>query len=144
MKSGDSGLEENKCQLQAKKEKIREEQSKQKLSKGMEIFIKTLSTSDKEERDFFLKWMKLKFNTHSRSKLSELRKEFKKQCKKKDKNVISEIDQALMESSLGVEHYIREMGLIYDFSIDGLRNTADEISRLPGLAAEMLETLHST
>ncbi|XP_067451525.1 interferon-induced very large GTPase 1-like [Thunnus thynnus] len=138
LKYGDSGLEQYKCQLQEEKQKIRVEQSKQKLSKGMKSFIKTLSTSDKEERDFFLKWMKLKFNTHSRSKLSELRKKFKEQCEKKDIKLIAALDQALMESSLGVEHYIREMGLIYEFSIDGLRNTANEISRLPGLAAEML------
>ncbi|XP_067445516.1 interferon-induced very large GTPase 1-like isoform X3 [Thunnus thynnus] len=137
LKSGDSELEQNKSQLQTEKQKIKEEQSKQKLSKGMKSFIKTLSTSDKEERDFFLKWMKLKFNTHSRRKLSELRKEFKEQCKKKDKNLTAELDQALLESSLGVEHYMREMGLIYEFSISGSRNT-DEISRLPGLAAEML------
>ncbi|XP_067450222.1 up-regulator of cell proliferation-like isoform X2 [Thunnus thynnus] len=138
LKSGDSGLEQNKCQLQEEKQKIIEEQSKQKLSKGMKSFIKTLSTNDKEKRDFFLMWMKLKFNTHSRRKLSELRKEFKEQCEKKDKNLIAKLDQALMESSLGVEHYMREMGLIYEFSISGSRNTADEISRLPGLAAEML------
>ncbi|XP_042267329.1 interferon-induced very large GTPase 1-like [Thunnus maccoyii] len=138
LKYGDSSPEEYKCQLQEEKQKIREEQSKQKLSKGMKSFIKTLSTSDKEERDFFLKWMKLKFNTHSRRKLSELRKEFKEQCEKKDKNLTAESQQALMESSLGVEHYMREMGLIYEFSISGSRNTADEISCLPGLAAEML------
>ncbi|XP_067455037.1 up-regulator of cell proliferation-like [Thunnus thynnus] len=138
LKSGDSGLEQYKSQLQTKKQKIMEEQSKQKLSKGMKSFIKTLSTSDKEERDFFLKWMKLKFNTHSRRKLSELRKEFKEQCEKKDKKLIAKLDQALIESSLGVEHYMREMGLIYEFSISGSRNTANEISRLPGLAAEML------
>ncbi|XP_067451398.1 interferon-induced very large GTPase 1-like [Thunnus thynnus] len=138
LNSGDSDLEEYKTQLQEEKQKIREEQSKQKLSKGMKSFIKTLSTSDKEKRDFFLKWMKLKFNTHSRKKLSELRKEFKEQCKKKYKNLTAESQQALMESSLGVEHYMREMGLIYEFSIDDSRNTADEISRLPGLTAEML------
>ncbi|XP_067450019.1 interferon-induced very large GTPase 1-like isoform X2 [Thunnus thynnus] len=137
LKSGDSGLEQYKSQLQEEKQEIMEEQSKQKLSKGMKSFIKTLSTSDKEKRDFFLKWMKLKFNTHSRSKLSELREEFKEQCEKKDK-LTAESQQALMESSLGVEHYMREMGLIYEFSISGSRNTADEISRLPGLAAEML------
>ncbi|XP_044213950.1 up-regulator of cell proliferation-like [Thunnus albacares] len=138
LKSGVSDIEGYKCQLQAEKQKIMEEQSKQKLSKGMKSFIKTLSTSDKEERDFFLKWMKLKFNTHSRKKLSELRNKFKEQCEKKDKNPTAELDQALMESSLGVEHYMREMGLIYEFSIYGSRNTADEISRAPGLAAEML------
>ncbi|XP_067451645.1 up-regulator of cell proliferation-like [Thunnus thynnus] len=138
LKSGDSGLEEYKCQLQEEKQKIMEDQSKQKLSKGMKSFIKTLSTSDKEERDFFLKWMKLKFNTHSRRELSELRNKFKEQCEKEDKKLIAKLDQALIESSLGVEHYMREMGLIYEFSISGSRNTADEISRLPGLAAEML------
>ncbi|CAK6983481.1 up-regulator of cell proliferation-like isoform X2, partial [Scomber scombrus] len=56
----------------------------------------------------------------------------------KDVQVIAELDQALLESSLGVEHYMREMGLIYEFSINGSKNTADEISCLPGLAAEML------
>ncbi|XP_053185855.1 interferon-induced very large GTPase 1-like [Scomber japonicus] len=138
LKSGDSGLEEYKCHLQKEKNKIRKEQSKQKLSKGMESFIKTVSTSDKEKRDFFLKWMKLKLNTHSRSELSELRNKFKEQCKKKDIKLIAQLDQDLLESSLGVEHYMREMGLIYEFSVKGSINTADEISRLPGLAAEML------
>ncbi|XP_062271153.1 up-regulator of cell proliferation-like, partial [Scomber scombrus] len=138
LKCGESGLEEYKCQLREKKKKIRKEQSKQKLSEGMNSFIKTVSTSDKEKRDFFLKWMKLKLDTHSRIKQSELRYKFKEQCKKKDKNQTSELDQALLESSLGVEHYMREMGLIYEFSINGSINTADEISRLPGLAAEMM------
>ncbi|XP_053185163.1 up-regulator of cell proliferation-like [Scomber japonicus] len=134
----DSGLEEYKCQLQEDKNKMSEEQSKQTVSKGMQSFIKTVSTSDKEKRDFFLKWMKLKLNAHSQSKLSELRNKFKEQCEKKDIKRIEKLDKDLMESSLGVEHYMREMGLIYEFSVNGSRNTADEISRLPGLAAEML------
>ncbi|XP_062293239.1 up-regulator of cell proliferation-like [Scomber scombrus] len=138
LKSGDSDPEGSKCQLHEEKNKISEKQQKQKLSKGMESFIKTLSTSDKEERDVFLKWMKLKLDTHSRSKLSDLRNKFKEQCEKKDIKLIAELDQALLESSLGVEHYMREMGLIYEFSIKGSRNTVNEISRLPGLAAEML------
>ncbi|XP_062292666.1 up-regulator of cell proliferation-like [Scomber scombrus] len=141
LKSGDSGLEEYKCQLQDEKDKIRKEQSKQKLSKGMESFIKTVSTSDKEKRYFFLKWMKLKLNAHSRSELSELRNKLKEQCDKKDTKdikLIEKLDKDLLESSLGVEHYMREMGLIYEFSIDGSRKHADEISCLPGLAAEMM------
>ncbi|XP_062271156.1 interferon-induced very large GTPase 1-like [Scomber scombrus] len=138
LKSGDSGLEQYKCQLWEEKQQIRKEQSKQKLSEGMKSFINAVSTGDKEKRYFFLKWVKLKLNAHSRSKLSELRNKFKEQCKKKDKNLTSELDQALLESSLGVEHYMREMGLIYEFSIDDSRKHADEISRLPGLAAEML------
>ncbi|KAM9366757.1 interferon-induced very large GTPase 1-like, partial [Symphorus nematophorus] len=135
--AGDQGLEEYKSKLQAEKQQIKMEQSKQKLSKGMQGFIETLSTSDKEKRVFFLKLVKIKFNTHSRDKLSVLRNKFKEQCKKKDVKLIAELDQALLESSLGIEHYMREMGLIYEFSLQS-EESADKMSHLPGLAAEML------
>ncbi|XP_062245475.1 up-regulator of cell proliferation-like [Platichthys flesus] len=136
-KSGDSCPEVYKCQQQEEKRQIRQKQQNCDVSKGMKSFIKCLSTSDKEERDVFLKWMKLKFNTHSRVELSVLRHKFKEQCKKKDVKLIAELDQALVDSSLGTEHYMREMGLIYEFSTSS-STTADEISQLPGLAAEML------
>ncbi|CAB1437108.1 unnamed protein product [Pleuronectes platessa] len=136
-KSGDSGPEDYKRQLQEEKRQIRQKQQKCDASKGMKSFIKCLSTSDKEERDVFLKWMKLKFNTRSRVKLSVLRHKFKEQCKKKDVKLIAELDQALVDSSLGTEHYMREMGLIYEFSTSS-STTADEITHLPGLAADML------
>ncbi|XP_022604333.1 up-regulator of cell proliferation-like [Seriola dumerili] len=136
-KSGDSGLEEYKSQLQEEKQQIMMEQRKYKMTKGIETFIQYLSTNDKEKRDFFLKWMKLKLDKQSRNKLSNLRNAFKEECKKKDTKLIKELNQALLDSSLGIEHYMREMGLIYEFSLQ-LQNTADEISRLPGLAAEML------
>ncbi|XP_047436320.1 up-regulator of cell proliferation-like [Mugil cephalus] len=133
-KSGDSALEEYKSYLQEEKEKVISEQRKYKVSKGMETFISNLSTNDKEKRDFFLKWMKLKLDTNSRKELSVLRNKFKEQCKKKDVKQIAELDQALVESSLGVEHYMREMGLIYEF----LPEPHHERYHLPSLAAELL------
>uniref|UniRef100_UPI003AAE1B2A interferon-induced very large GTPase 1-like n=1 Tax=Centroberyx gerrardi TaxID=166262 RepID=UPI003AAE1B2A len=135
-KAGDLGEEEYKYQLQAEKVCIRKEQSKYKLSGAMKKFIASLDTTNKEERDFFLKWMKLKLDAHSRSKLSELCNKFKEQCQKKDMKLISVLDHALLESSLGMEHYMREMGQIYEVSCSN--KPADEISGLPGLAAEML------
>ncbi|XP_062292790.1 interferon-induced very large GTPase 1-like [Scomber scombrus] len=141
-KAGDIGLEEYKSQLQEEKQQIRKEQSKYKLSRAMKGLIVNLSKCDKEGRGFFLKWMKFNLNAHSESaiKQSLLRNKLKEHCERmeKDVQVIAELDQALLESSLGVEHYMREMGLIYEFSINGSKNTADEISCLPGLAAEML------
>ncbi|XP_058485004.1 up-regulator of cell proliferation-like [Solea solea] len=139
-KPGDSNLEEYKLQLHAEKEQIRKDQRKCKVSEGMKRFIQYLSSSDKEERDVFLKWMKLKFNTHSRTELSKLRNKFKEQCKNKDVKLIAELDQALVDSSLGIEHYMREMGLIYEFSTDSISSpiAADKIAHLPALAAEML------
>ena len=135
--AGDSNLEDYKSQLQAEKQRIRKEQSQLKPSTAMRSFIETLSTSDKERRDFFLKWMKFKLNTDSRDKLTELRNRFKEQCQKKDVKLIAELDRALVDSSLGIEHYMREMGLIYEFSSQS-SSPADKVSHLPGLAAEML------
>ncbi|KAK9542117.1 hypothetical protein VZT92_000007 [Zoarces viviparus] len=135
--AGDSSLEEYKCQIQMEKKEIRKEQSKQNMSEGMKSFLEALSTSEKEKRDFFLKWMKFKFNRHSRDKLTKLRNEFKEQCKKKDVKEIAKLDQALVDSSLGIEHYMREMGLIYEVSLQS-QDTADKMSHLPGLAADML------
>ncbi|CAB1440541.1 unnamed protein product [Pleuronectes platessa] len=129
-------MEVNATQLQAEQLKIRREQNSRTPSTAMKSFIQHLHKCEKEKRDFLLKWMKLKLNAHSRTKMVELRHKFKEQCKKKDVKLIAELDRALVDSSLGTEHYMREMGLIYEFSTSS--STADEISQLPGLAAEML------
>ncbi|XP_061670998.1 up-regulator of cell proliferation [Syngnathoides biaculeatus] len=132
-----NGAEHCKAKLQADKSLIWEKQNKQKLSKGMQDFIVTLSTSDKEQRNVFLKWMKLILNSHSREKLTALRKKFKEHSKTKDAKLIAKIDQELLDSSLGVEHYMREMGLNYEVSMQSGDPTG-KFSHLPGIAAEML------
>ncbi|XP_039993697.1 up-regulator of cell proliferation-like [Xiphias gladius] len=137
-KAGGLGLEEKTSQLREEQQKIRNEQSERKPSTAMTGYIEHLSKYDKEKRDVFLKWMKLKLNAHSRTKVSELRNKFKEQCKKKDVKLIAELDQALLDSSLGIEHYMREMGLIYEFSIISSTKAANDMSHLPGLAAELL------
>ncbi|XP_051800849.1 LOW QUALITY PROTEIN: interferon-induced very large GTPase 1-like [Acanthochromis polyacanthus] len=134
---GDLGVEEYKCQLQEKEKQIKQEQRKCKLSEGMKTFIENLSTNDKKKRFFFLKWMKLKLDTKSRSKLSVLHNSFKQASKKRDAKQIAELNEMMLNSSLGTEHYMREMGLIYEFSFDSQERTAST-SHLPGLAAEML------
>uniref|UniRef100_A0A3B4UM51 Up-regulator of cell proliferation-like n=1 Tax=Seriola dumerili TaxID=41447 RepID=A0A3B4UM51_SERDU len=128
------GIERKSIQEYKKQELPLQGENWKKLSK-LEKEECTLTKSEK--RDFFLKWMKLKLDTCSRKKLSNLRDKFKEQCKKKDTKLIKELDQALLDGSLGIEHYMREMGLIYEFSLQ-LQNTADQIACLPGLAAEML------
>lgn len=135
--AGEQSLEEYKVQLQTEKQQIRKELGQQKLSRAMTSFIEQLSNTDKEKRDFFLKWMKLQLNVRSQSftERSLFRQKWKETSnkKEKDKKEIAELDQALLESSLGIEHYMREMGLIYEFS-----KQSEEMSHLPGLAAEML------
>ncbi|KAM8763431.1 up-regulator of cell proliferation-like, partial [Acanthopagrus schlegelii] len=138
-KAGDQRLEEYKSQLQEEKQQIKEELSKHKLSDAMKSFIKHLSESDKEKRDFFLKWMKIKLNAHLRSELSLLHHKLREHCNntEEDEKEMAELGRALLDSSLGIEHYMREMGLIYEFSSQSV-SPADKVSHLPGLAAEML------
>nr|XP_061819870.1 up-regulator of cell proliferation-like isoform X2 [Nerophis lumbriciformis] len=134
---GTGAVEHYKAQIQEEKIHIWKEQNKQTLSQGMHDFIKILSTSNTERRNVFLKWMKFKFNSHSRDKLTRLRNTFKEQCKTNDAKLIAEIDQALLDTSLGVEHYMREMGLHYEVSFHSDIAMA-KISHLPKVAAEML------
>ncbi|XP_008283369.1 up-regulator of cell proliferation-like [Stegastes partitus] len=129
--------EDYKSQLEEEIKGIRKKQRQYKLSKAMKTFIENLSTRDKERRNVFLKWMKLKLDTYSRNKLCGLRNKFKEECKKKEVKVIAELDKALLESSLGIEHYMREMGLIYEIYLQS-QETVGKISHLPGVAAEML------
>nr|XP_057932913.1 up-regulator of cell proliferation-like [Doryrhamphus excisus] len=134
---GTDAVEHHIAQLQEEKKHIWEEQKQQKVSQGMLAFIETLSTSNRETRQFFLKWMKFRFNDHSRDKLSNLRNKFKEQCKAKDAKLIAEVDQALLDSSLGVEHYMREVGLHYEVSAHS-DDITNKMSHLPEVAAEML------
>ncbi|XP_034074462.1 up-regulator of cell proliferation-like isoform X2 [Gymnodraco acuticeps] len=137
--NGNLAPEEYKSQLQREQQQIKERLGKQKLSDDMETFIKQLpkNENDSKSRDFFLKWMKLKLDAHSRDQLSSLRHQWKDKINEENKDVkeIKKLDQEMLESSLGLEHYMREMGLIYEFSS---QNSADEVHRLPGLAAELL------
>ncbi|KAK1891736.1 Interferon-induced very large GTPase 1 [Dissostichus eleginoides] len=136
-RNGNVEPEEYKTQLQREKQQIKEKLGKQKLSDDMKSFIERLPKNDNNKRDFFLKWMKLKLDAHSRDQLSSICHKWTEISNTKNKDVkeIAKLDQELLDSSLGIEHYMREMGLIYEFSS---QNSADEVHRLPGLAAELL------
>lgn len=139
-KAGDLGLEEYKALLQMEKQQIKKHLGKHKIPTAMKCFIEHLSVSDKEKRDFFLKWMKLKLNTHSRAVIEQSLPSNKLEHSnegEKRLQISAELDQTLLENSLGIEHYMREMGLIYEVSLPS-KEAADEISHLPGAAAEML------
>ncbi|XP_053707478.1 up-regulator of cell proliferation-like [Synchiropus splendidus] len=129
----DVGIEHHKSKIRAEKQKLQKAQARKKLSSGVTMFIETLLSSDKEQRDCFLRWMQFLFNTHSLHVLTELRQQFKEQRNRKDAAVVAELDQKLVDSSLGLEHYMREMGLIFEFS-----SPLQNLEKLPGLAADLL------
>ncbi|KAG5281538.1 hypothetical protein AALO_G00073400 [Alosa alosa] len=94
------------------------------------VHSSTVSTTDKEQRTFFLKWMSLKLDR--KSHLTVLRKKIKETGQGKDNISTVEIDQQLLDNSLGIEHYMREMGQMYESRPSDVRRN------LPSVAAELL------
>ncbi|MCI4382340.1 hypothetical protein PGIGA_G00013710, partial [Pangasianodon gigas] len=136
--SGELSLEEYKVQLQKEKDEIRKKQSQYKMTETMVILIKALSTSDDTERAFFLRWLGLKLDMRSRKHMSNLRHKYTRCEQQKDRDAIAQLDQELLDCSLGIEHYMREMGQIYEAVSFGSTKISDKILNLPTLAAKML------
>ncbi|XP_062398293.1 up-regulator of cell proliferation-like isoform X2 [Sardina pilchardus] len=129
---GDLSPENYKVQLLKKKHTLREQQGNIKTSQAMEQFIQALSTTDKEQKAFFLRWMSLELDRKSRNHLTQLRRKFKESFHGKNNTSITELDQQLLANFLGIEHYMREIGYIYE------SKRSDDTRHLPSVAAELL------
>ncbi|KAF5894292.1 up-regulator of cell proliferation-like, partial [Clarias magur] len=139
--SGELRLEEYKVQLQKEKDEILRKQSQYRMTKTMDTLINALSSSDNTERAFFLKWLGLKLDMRSHKQISHLRNKYAECTKcdqKKNTDSIARLDQELVDSSLGIEHYMREMGQIYEAASFRSNKMSDKILNLPNLAAQML------
>ncbi|KAM8899636.1 up-regulator of cell proliferation [Spinachia spinachia] len=137
---GSEKIEDYKSNLQEEKRKLREQQNSYDMSNAMTCFIQAIS-SPGTERCYFLKWMRMNLDNVSRKKLSDLRELYKDKCKNSDnKEEIKEIDRQLSKSSLGIEHFFREMGQIYEASLS-LQETVpsrQQLQHLPKLCAQLL------
>ncbi|XP_043952753.1 interferon-induced very large GTPase 1-like [Gambusia affinis] len=139
-KVGSEDIESYKSNLKKIKEEQRKKQNSYAMSSVMTCFISAIS-SPHRERCYFLKWMRMNIDNLSRSKLSGLRELYKEKCKdSENKQEIKEIDQKLSSSSLGVEHFFREMGQIYEASLylEETDPSRQQLKHLPRLCAQLL------
>ncbi|XP_074529884.1 up-regulator of cell proliferation-like [Halichoeres trimaculatus] len=139
-KVGSQNIEMYKSDLQKKKAKLRNKQNSSEMSDAMTCFISAISTPS-TERCYFLKWMRLNLDNLSRQMLSGLREVYKTKSKSpENKEEIKEIDQQLSNSSLGIEHFFREMGQIYEASVSlpETNRSRKQLKHLPKLCAELL------
>ncbi|MGH0181328.1 UNVERIFIED_CONTAM: hypothetical protein FKN15_004862 [Acipenser sinensis] len=105
----------------------------------MQCFIAAISTESKEERSYFLKWMRMNLDVKARKKLSGLCDEYKKKCCKLQE-IIADLDRQISNSSLGMEHFMREMGQLYEAACSLPPNNAFRLQfqDLPSLGADLL------
>uniref|UniRef100_A0A673IJ59 Si:dkey-85k7.12 n=1 Tax=Sinocyclocheilus rhinocerous TaxID=307959 RepID=A0A673IJ59_9TELE len=140
-KAGDQNIETYKSHLQMKKTELRKQQSKYDISEAMSCFVSALTTSD-QERSYFLKWMRMNLDNLSQKNLSSLREKYKEKCQQfsENKEEIAQLDQQISNSSLGIEHFLREMGQLYEAAVSLPENSEShqQMLHLPRLCAQLM------
>ncbi|KAM9398957.1 interferon-induced very large GTPase 1-like [Salvelinus alpinus] len=150
-KAGDQDIEHYKSSLRIKEKELREEQQKFDMTEAMTNFLIGMSSSE-VERSYFIKWMRIYLDNLSRQNLSGLREKYKmlqekESADKKDiadldrqKKDIADLDRQISDCSLGLEHFLRELGQLYEASCSLPEDSPQrkQMEHLPGLCAEML------
>ena len=148
------------AEMKKKKDRIRAKQLKHvnPLTPVMQSFIDSLlelrGSSNRVLRNYFLQYLKLELNNLSRESISEMqhryqsvRKElFKLQAKSnssegevkinsyKLKVELGHLQENIINSSFGLEHFFRELGQVYEAALE----SGKDLSHLPKAAAELL------
>ncbi|XP_041926608.1 interferon-induced very large GTPase 1-like isoform X2 [Alosa sapidissima] len=140
-KAGDQNIENYKSELQTQKRNLRKEQRSYNMSGAMTCFINALSMSGLE-RAYFLKWMRMNLDNLSRKSLTGLRDQYKEKCQDSvvNKKEIKELDKQISNSSLGIEHFVREMGQLYEstLTLPKTSKVRQQMVHLPDLCAKLL------
>ncbi|CDQ97289.1 unnamed protein product [Oncorhynchus mykiss] len=140
-KQGDQDIEHYKRSLKKKEKELREKQNTFDMSDSMTSFILGMSKSG-PERSYFLKWMRINLDNLSRQNLSSLRDQYKDLCQhsQEKKYDIKDLDKQLSDCSLGLEHFLRELGQLYEAACSLPEDSPQrkQMEHLPGLCAQML------
>eukprot|EP00063_Salmo_salar_P068992 XP_014043827.1 PREDICTED: up-regulator of cell proliferation-like [Salmo salar] len=139
--AGDQDIEHYKSSLNKKEAELRKKQNKCDMSDAMASFIYGMSRSG-PERSYFLKWMRINLDNLSRQNLSALRDRYKDLCQNspEKKDEIKDLDKQLSDCSLGLEHFLRELGQLYEAACSLPEDSPQrqQMEHLPGLCAQML------
>ncbi|OCT59054.1 hypothetical protein XELAEV_18001542mg [Xenopus laevis] len=142
---GDRNTEQYRSHLREELNKLHMMQNQHDLPDSMSKFISSITCLSKAEKHYFLKWMKFDLDTLTRNHLSMLKAKYKEMYNNKDSNQkkLKQLDQQISDSSLGVEHFLREMGQFYEaecsmVSQGKLKPDKTKFCNLPGVAADLL------
>ncbi|XP_066433082.1 interferon-induced very large GTPase 1-like [Eleutherodactylus coqui] len=126
---------------------LHKQQNEHVLPEAMALFISALTHLSKDEKQHFLKWMKFVLDSIARKNLSKLQTEYKEKCNKPDASVnpqeLKQLDKSISESSLGIEHLLRELGQLYEAECSMIKQRLLPTNRirfsgLPKIAADLL------
>ncbi|XP_070297022.1 LOW QUALITY PROTEIN: up-regulator of cell proliferation-like [Salvelinus sp. IW2-2015] len=111
------------------------------MSEAMTCFINAISSTE-QERSYFLKWMRMNLDNLSRKNLSGLRELYKEksQNSSETKEEIAYLDRQISNSSLGTEHFLWEIGQLYESAVllSETEESWQQLQHLPRLCADLL------
>ncbi|XP_069838426.1 up-regulator of cell proliferation-like [Dendropsophus ebraccatus] len=141
-KQGGENQEMYVSKLKEKQYILHRQQYEHVLPEAMVLFINAITHLSKDEKLHFLKWMKSELDSIARTNLSRLQDEYKEKCNNPDASAnlqeLKQLDKRISESSLGIEHFLRELGQFYEAEYSTARNASKQFSHLPGIAADLL------
>ena len=106
-------------ELKKKKWKLQFQQLQKPISDSFKYFLKCLLSLDSTGRKYFLQCLRLGLNERSTQHLYPLYEQFR-ECRKEAESAerderLKLIDEQLRHGSLGLEHFFRELALIYEY-----------------------------
>uniref|UniRef100_A0A8C5QZN7 VLIG-type G domain-containing protein n=1 Tax=Leptobrachium leishanense TaxID=445787 RepID=A0A8C5QZN7_9ANUR len=144
-KQGGKDAQEYQSDLLRQLTELKKEQNKHKLPSGIKLFIDAFVDFSHSQKQYVLKWMKMELDSVARRSLFNLQIEYKEKCNKKEENKeeLKQLDQKISDSSLGIEHFLREMGQFYEaecsmFKQKIIQEKQRHYSKLPVIAADLL------
>ena len=124
----------------------------------MKTFLSNLLIYEGGVRNYFLQWLKFILDDHSRKRLPEISLQYqevrlqllkqqrehrtgKEEEKGQLKEKLKEINERLVHASFGLEHFLREIGQMYEATVNhnnAPQELKEQVNRLPQAAAELL------
>ncbi|XP_073491686.1 interferon-induced very large GTPase 1-like [Aquarana catesbeiana] len=137
---GDKDPEQYKSKLQTEIHDLRIKQSYQKMPEILKMFKDAMAKTSPTEKRLFIKWLAIHLDKTGRSNLSKLHGEYREKLEdlSNDANELKNIDQRIADSSLGIEHFLRELGQFYEAANFMGHATEKKYSELPKIVSDML------
>ncbi|XP_063791248.1 interferon-induced very large GTPase 1-like [Pseudophryne corroboree] len=132
-------------ELVQRQKSLHKKQKEHGISDGISLFINAIADLSQVEKHYFLKWMKNELDLVGRNNITKLQSEYKEKCNNKSNNPeeLKKLDQKISDSSLGIEHFLRELGQVYEAEYSMVNEkliaeTTKQFTKLPGIAADLL------
>ncbi|KAM9239940.1 interferon-induced very large GTPase 1-like [Leptosomus discolor] len=147
-------IEHHRSQIESEKSAIRRKQLQQAfpLNQLMKSVLGFLRSQPADTKKYFLQWMKIFMDDLSSDRLDELKKQYhqlwsqilaiKKSNEKNNlkPNLLKNLDalsNEINDSSIGLEHILREVGQIYE-ALESMNSRDDCFVKLPEIAADLM------